>query len=370
MTKRPKKFEKRLPLDMNFDEALGRFAQMEPAEIDAPLSGRVRLQARPDSAHPLLIYVADGGSIRVELPWKDGNLWATQDQMASMFGVNVPAISKHLKNIFAEGELREDGTLSSLESVGVSGQTYSTRLYNLNAIISVGYRIESKTGTMFRMWATDKLIQILTKGFYVDQARLMNEGEPDALQEFKQIARQIRTSIRNSYREVLNLCKLSADYDGKSDTAQEFFMAMENKLLWAAANKTAPQIILERADADKPDMGLTCFAGKRGPTQRDVVISNNYLAPGEQERKGRITEMWLTYVEEQLDQGRLPTMQAIIELLDGFIRFNRWRVLDGKGHHSRNEATKHARLQLEHYRERLGVEAEAGSFFLPNDQQK
>jgi hypothetical protein len=194
----------------------------------------------------------------------------------------------------------------------------------------------------------------------VDVDRLKNRGAPDALDEFREIAREIRTSIRNSYREVLRLCTLCADYDGSSQAARDFFMAMENKLLWAAATKTAPQLVLERADAEKDHMGLTYYAGKRGPTRTDVLIGNNYLAQGEQTTKGRITEMWLTYVEDQLDQGHLPTMEAVREKLVGFIKFNGWPLLTDRGRHKREAADAHALDQLELYRERMKVDAEAG----------
>ena len=160
------------------------------------------------------------------------------------------------------------------------------------------------------LWATDKLVQILTKGFYIDKDQLKNQGAPDVLDEFREIAREIRTSIRNSYREVLKLCTLCGDYDGTSKAAREFLQAMENKLLWAATNRTGPQLILERCDASKRNLGLTYFEGRRGPTQRDVTVANNYLAEGEAKTKNRITEMWLSYVEEQLDQRRLPTLEA------------------------------------------------------------
>ena len=157
-------------------------------------------------------------------------------------------------------------------------------------------------------------------------------------------------SIRNSYREVLRLCTFCSDYDGSSQAARDFFMDMENKLLWASANKTAPQLVLERCAAEKKDLGLTYYAGKRGPTQRDVVIGNNYPATGEAERKNRATEMWLSYIEEQLDQGRLPTMEAVREKLVGFVRFNQWSLLSGKGKHSRKDADRHALEQLGIYR--------------------
>lgn len=330
------------------DEALNRFLQTERPLVD----DRVALVERANSQYPLLIYASPKG-MNVDLTVRDGTLWATQKQMADMFGVNVPAIHKHLTNIFNEGELDREATISKMEIVQKEGDREVRREpehYNLNAIISVGYRIESKIGTMFRIWATDKIVQILTKGFYVDKELLKNQGEPSALDEFREIAREIRTSIRNSYREVLRLCTLCADYDGKSSSAREFFMDMENRLLWAASNKTAPQLILERCDADKKDLGLTYYAGKKGPTQRDVLVGNNYLTKTEAERKNRITEMWLTYVEEQLDQGRLPTMEAVREKLLGFIKFNQWPILTTRGRYSRDDANAYALQQLAIYK--------------------
>lgn len=336
------------------DDTISRLSGVDVrAAGDLQPEARVRLIEREGAAHPLLIYSTAKG-INVDLSFLGGSLWATQEHMAEMFGVNIPSISRHLKNILEEGELDPTATVSEIERVANEGNRQVRRrieIYNINAIISVGYRVSSKQGTMFRIWATERLVQILTKGFYVDKERLKNQGEPDILDEFRDIAREIRTSIRNSYREVLRLCTLCADYDGSSQAARAFFMAMENKLLWAAANKTAPQLVLERCDAETPDLGLTYFAGKRGPTQRDVVTGNNYLAEGEARTKNRITEMWLTYVEDQLEQGRLPTMEAVREKLDGFITFNQWPVLPGKGRHSREAADAHALEQLALYRQ-------------------
>ncbi len=338
-------------------EALERFAQAEVGKssgnMDDTKDSRVRLVERDGVGHPLLIYSTAKG-MNVDLAYRSDSIWATQDQMAEMFGVDRTSITKHLSNIYNEGELDKSATCEETSQVrkeGLRSVRRSQPIYNLNAMVSVGYRVGSKQGTMFRIWATDKLVQILTKGFVVDKDRLKNEADADILEEFREIAREIRTSIRNSYREVLRLCALCADYDGSSQAARTFFMTMENKLLWAAANKTAPQLVLERCDAGKPDLGLTFFAGKRGPTQRDVVIGNNYLAEGEAKTKNRITEMWLTYVEDQLDQGRLPTMEAVREKLDGFITFNQWPLLTGKGHHSREAADTHALEQLTLYRQ-------------------
>ena len=358
-----RKYREPLTVKLEFGEALERFIQTDPQEVREEIAKdqQVRLIQRGDG-DPLIIYASDRGP-SVELAFKGQTMWATQDQMASMFGVDRTSISKHLTKIYEEGELIESATCEETSQVRQEGGRTVTRArprYNLNAMISVGYRVGSKQGTLFRIWATEMLVQILTNGFYVDVERLKNRGEPDALDQFREIAREIRTSIRNSYREVLRLCTLCSDYDGSSSSARDFFMGMENKLLWASAGKTAPQLVLERADAEAVDMGLTYYAGKRGPTQRDVVIGNNYLARGEGDKKNRITEMWLTYIEEQLDQNRLPTMAAVRIKLDGFIKFNQWPLLLHKGHHKREDANAHALEQLELYQERVKAEKEAG----------
>jgi hypothetical protein len=346
---KPKKPDPAKGIEQAVEQLVQAGAKDPPTEQQ--VGEKVRL-VEDDTGHRVLIYAAEKG-INVELRYEGDTFWASQAQMAKMFGVNIPSISRHLKNIFDDGELDAGATVSKIERVGDEGGREVRRqieTYNLNAMISVGYRVESKLGTLFRIWATERLVQILTKGFYVDKERLKNQGAPDVLDEFREIAREIRTSIRNSYREVLRLCTLCADYDGGSQTAREFFMAMENKLLWASANKTAPQLVLERCDLEKPDLGLTYFAGKRGPTQRDVLIGNNYLAEGEARTKNRMTDMWLTYVEDQLDQGRLPTMASVGEKLDGFIKFNQWPLLTGKGRHKREDAEAHALAQLALYR--------------------
>jgi hypothetical protein len=332
---------------------VGRLSEGEAGSNAARDPGAVPL-VEDDSGHRFIVYATEGGPPRVELRYEGGTFWASQGQMAAMFGVKQHTISEHINRIFADGELSDtEATHRKFRLVRREGGREVARNidhYDLNTLISVGYRVGSVQGTMFRVWATDKLFQILTKGFYVDKELLKERGEPDALDEFREIAREIRASIRNSYREVLRLCSLCADYDGTSETARGFFMDMENKLLWAAAQKTAPQLVLERCDAQKPNLGLTYYAGRRGPTQRDVVVGNNYLAEGEARTKNRITEMWLTYVEEQLDQGRLPTMDAVREKLIGFIKFNQWPLLTTKGRHSREAANEHALEQLALYR--------------------
>jgi len=367
MSKR--KYQKPLKVDLDFDEALERFALTDPREVQQEIAKDIgpqplRLVEDEDTGHRLVIYKTPKG-INVDLLFEGETFWATQKQISQIFGVTRENVTMHLGNIYREGELLEETTCKESLRVGRTGQEYRPKIYNLDAIISVGYRVGSVEGTMFRIYSNGITSQYLRKGFVIDKERLKNHGAPSALDEFREIAREIRTSIRNSYREVLKLCTLCSDYDGTSQAARNFFMGMENKLLWASTSSpagpmTGPQIILTRADATKTDMGLTYYAGKRGPTKEDVKIANNYLAEGEARTKNRMTEMWLTYVEEQLDQGRLPTMEVVREKLDGFIRFNQWPLLRDKGQFKREDANKHALRQLDLFRARVAVEMEAG----------
>lgn len=352
-----KKYQKPLSLDMDLNEALERLAGTDVAEVRQEVERdiadqRVRMTKREPLGDPLLIYESDRGT-KVELPYRDQSLWASQRQMAQMFGVQVPAINKHLTNVYGEGELTREATISVSEIVQKEGSREVKRqveLYNLNAIISVGYRIESKAGTRFRIWATEKLVQILTKGFYIDADRLKQSPEEGIIAELRDTIRDIRASTANAYREVKRMCALCQDYDGTSKAAQDFFATMENKMLWLASSHTGPELIVSRADATKPNMGLTFYSGKKGPTQADVKIANNYLAEGEAKQKNRATVMLLDYFEEQLDQGRLVTMAEAENKLDEFIKFNRWPLLTHKGKVSRAAANEHAGRQLDLFR--------------------
>jgi hypothetical protein len=329
-------------------EKLAQQSQDIGKSIDAG-DHRVAL-SEDDNGHRFLIYATDDG-IEARLRYTGDKFWLPINEMATFFGRDPTGIMRHVNNVLDEGELPGEGNLQKLQ---LTPTGRPATLCSLDMVISVAYRVtNSKQATALRIWATDKLVQILTRGYYIDEGRLRNLEDDDVLAEFKETARRIRTSVQNSYREVKKLCTLCSDYDGSDQSAREFFMDMENKLLWAAAQKTAPQLILERCRAARPNLGLTYFNGKRGPTQRDVIVGNNYLAEGEARTKNRITEMWLSYVEEQLDQGRLPTMEAVREKMVGFIKFNQWPVLVGKGSHSRTSADRHALEQLETYRQRI-----------------
>lgn len=356
MPKRTRKYEKPPALDMDFDEALERFAAVTPAELGSSESDQVRLVERDGVAHPLLIYATPRG-INVDLAYRGNTFWATQDQMADMFGVDRTSITKHLKNIYDEGELDRAATCEEISQVRQEGARTVTRarpVYNLNAMISVGYRVGSKQGTMFRIWATDKIVQILTKGFYIDKERLKGPEQASVLDELRETVREIRSSTQNVYREVKRICTMCQDYDPRDrSTTTRFFSMMENKLLWASVGMTAGEIIMERADTSKPDMGLTYHTGKKGdPTQGDVQIANNYLFETEARTKNRATTMLLDYFEEQLDQGRLVTMSEAERKLNEFIKFNDWPLLTHRGTVEGKAARAHAVNLLRQYKQK------------------
>jgi hypothetical protein len=223
---------------------------------------QVRLVQHAEGGDPLLIYTTGRGA-KVELPFKDDTLWATQKQMAEMFGVQVPAVSKHLKNIFDEGELDGATVISNLEITAADGRPYPTMVYNLNAIISVGYRVESKVGTTFRIWATDIIVQILTKGFYVDVERLKDGRDFDRIRELREIIRDIRSSEANLYAELRSICAMCKDYDGSSKAAHTFYSHMQAKLFYAVTSHTPSEILQLRIGANKPNLGL-----RLGPRQK------------------------------------------------------------------------------------------------------
>lgn len=327
-------------------EALERIA-VKPA--DTPPGGALRL-VEDDTGHRVLIYSTDKG-MRVDLRHEGNSFWATQAQMATMLGVDRSSIARHLTNIYSEGELDQSATCAECAQVRIEGGREVTRnipIYDLNALISVAYRVGSKQGTMIRIWATDKLFQILTKGFYIDKERLKNPDQPSVLDELKQQIREIRASTQNVYREVKAICALCSDYDTNDpERMNAFFAKMENKLLWVATGKTGPEIIKERADLTKPDMGLTYHTGKRGgPTQKDVETANNYLYAPEGTTKNRGTTMLLDYFEDQVDQGRLVMMAQCESAADDFIRFNKWPLLTHKGSVKGDDARAHARALL------------------------
>ena len=224
----------------------------------------------------IIIYRTEDGRTQLEVRLEDENVWLSQQQIANLFGVQRPAITKHLRNIFESGELEENSVSSILEHTASDGKNYKTQFYNLDAIISVGYRVNSLQATHFRRWATERLKEYLIKGFAMDDKRLKEMGGGGYWYELLNRIRDIRSSEKVLYRQVLDLYATSVDYDPKADESIRFFKIVQNKLHYAAHGHTAAEVIFERADAEKPFMGLTTFPGEQ-PRKEDVLIAKNYL---------------------------------------------------------------------------------------------
>jgi hypothetical protein len=327
---------------MDFNEALERFAGVEVSELkDAEDRAKaVQLLKSSDGAPPILIYATDKG-LKIDLRFDRGEPWFTQAQLAAMFDTTVPNVNEHIQKFLKDGEI-DDSVIRKFRITAADGKSYDTNHYGLDVAFYVGYRVNTRQGALFRRWATDVLIRFATHGYVIDVEKLKAPADPSILDELKETIRDIRASTQNVYREVRRIVALCQDYDPKSAAAPEFYARMENKLLFASTSKTAPEIIIERADANRPDMGLTYYTGKRGPTQADAKIANNYLAEGEAKVKNRVTVMLLDYFEDQVDQGRLVTMADAEEKLEGFIQFNKWPLLRGAGRVSRVAADRRA----------------------------
>ncbi|WP_207263247.1 virulence RhuM family protein [Desulfovibrio sp. Huiquan2017] len=288
------------------------------------------------------IFPAPDGNIRVEVRFLDETAWLSQKLMAELFQVSIPTINEHLKNLFADRELAEGAVVRNFRITASDGKEYLTKHYSLDAIIAVGYRVRSSVGVQFRRWATERLREYMVKGFTMDDERLKNPGGWDYFDELLERIRTIRASEKRFYQKVRDLfSQTSADYDGKSETAQTFFKTIQNKMLFAITGLTAAEIVTNRANATLPNMGLTSFKGdvvRKG----DVVTSKNYLQQDELSRLDRLVTMFLDHAEDRAEKRQRITMQEWVEITDKFLEFNEWEVLSNAGTVSHKQAEKHA----------------------------
>lgn len=304
-----------------------------------------------------IIFYNDGnGEVKIEVLLKDENLWLTQARLAELFDVQKPAISKHLKNIFEEGELQENSVVSILETTAADGKTYKTNFYNLDAIIAVGYRVNSKKATMFRIWANKVLKEYIIKGYVMNDARL-KEPEyyfgKDYFEEQLERIRDIRSSERRFYQKITDIySKCSADYDVNSQITKEFFATVQNKLHFAVSHQTAAEIVYTRADSQKQNMGLTTW--KNAPDgdirKTDVSIAKNYLNEEEIKNLNEIVTMFLDYAERQARRQQVLYMKDWIQKLDAFLQFNEEDILQNKGKVTHEIAKAFAEEEFEKYR--------------------
>ncbi len=282
---------------------------------------------------------------------KDETIWATQKAMASLFGVGVPAVSKHLCNILAEGELVENSVVSKMEITAADGKNYQTQFYNLDAIISVGYRVNSAKATKFRIWATSVLKEYIRKGFALDDNRLKNLGGGGYWKELLERIRDIRSSEKVFYRQVLDIYATSIDYNPKADISIEFFKRVQNKIHYAVHGQTAAEVIVSRADAEKEFMGLMTFEGDR-PHLKDAVIAKNYLDEKELRAMGQIVSGYLDFAERQAERQQVMTMKDWAAHLDNILTMSGEKLLQGAGKVSHQQAIEHATNEYKKYQQR------------------
>ncbi len=302
-----------------------------------------------------LIFTRENGGDGIEVRIEDETIWLTQKLMGELFDVSAAAVSHHLKNIFQTEELKEDSVIKNFLITAADGKAYRTNHYNLDAVIAVGYRINSKRATAFRQWATKVLRDFVIKGYVLDAERLKN-GKIFDQAYFEQLLeeiREIRASERLAYQKVTDLFATASDYDAGSNVAHRFFASVQNKLHYAVHRHTAAEILMSRADAQKPHMGLTSWknAGRGGKILRtDVVIAKNYLSREEIETLNRLVSMYLDMAELRARKQIPTTMEDWEKRLDGFLVFNDMGVLQGAGSVSTDDARAHALSEYEVFR--------------------
>ena len=313
-----------------------------------------------DQEHEVVLYQIEGTNICVNVMFKEETFWMTQKAMANLFDCTTDNISLHLKNIYKEEELEEEATTELFSIVQNEGQRNVTRkvkCYNLDAIIAVGYRVNSKKATRFRQWATITLKEYITKGFVLNDDMLKN-GKPfgkDYFEELLERIREIRASERRAYQKITDVFEqCSYDYDKNSEITKNFYAFVQNKLHFAVTGKTAAELIYERADSEKPAMGLTTW--KEAPNgkvlKRDIGIAKNYLNEKELSRLNRLVTMFIDYAELMAEDEILMSMQDWVEQTNQFLMNNRRKVLDGKGKISHDIAMQKAEKEYEVFRVR------------------
>ena len=312
-------------------------------ESENPLS----LVEDADTGDRFLIY-ATGSGIKIDLQVDGDTFWGSQSQMADAFGVTRQNVSLHLRNIFKEGELAETAVCKESLRTASDGKTYPTKLYDLNALISVGYRIGGPLGTSFRIWATDKLVRYLTKGFVIDSQRLKAPGNYDRVSELREIVRDIRATEANVYAELRRICALCKDYDPRSEAAHRFYAQMQAKLFWAVTSHTPSEVLQSRADAKAINLGLVSWE-KEDIRQADAIVAKNFLREHEIKELNRLTVILLDIFEDQLDIGKLTLMREAIGLLDMQLRNLNRSVLSHGGRVSHADAETHAKKEYRNF---------------------
>jgi hypothetical protein len=303
----------------------------------------------------VVLYQAPDGKVTVNVLFAKDNFWLTQRTMAELFGVNTPAVSKHLKNIFESGELVENSVVSILEATAADGKVYSTQYYNLDAAIAVGYRVNSVKATHFRIWATNTLREFIVKGFVLNDQLLKNGRQfgKEYFDELLERIREIRASERRAYQKIADVFEqCSSDYRSDSEETQLFYKIVQNQLHFATTGKTAAEIVYQRVDSGKPFMGLTTWKNSpKGKILRsDVTIAKNYLNRAEVSKLNRLVTMFIDFAELRALNHQVMTMNDWIRQVERFLNFNEQEVLRHAGKISHEMAVAKAHAEFEKYR--------------------
>lgn len=316
-----------------------------------------------DELTDFLLYTSPKGDVKVEVILNKETVWLTQKAIAQLFGVNVPAISKHLKNIFENGELDENSVVSILETTADDGKNYQVMYFNLDAIISVGYRVNSAQATRFRIWATNTLKEYIIKGFIIDDDRLKNGRYfgKDYFRELLERVRSIRASERRIYQQITDIfAECSIDYDPKSETTKDFYASVQNKFHFAINGQTAAEIIYKTADAEKEFMGLNTW--KNAPEGRvlksDTTIAKNYLSELEIKSLERTIGAFFDYIERIIEARNTFTMEQFALSVNKFLEFNEYKVLEGKGSISAKQAEEKAFTEYDKFNKTQKIESD------------
>ncbi len=305
----------------------------------------------------IVIFRTDDGKISVDARFTEETVWLSLDQLATLFERDKSTISRHIKNVFEDKELRRDSVVANFATTASDGKTYQVEFYNLDVIISVGYRVKSQCGTQFRIWATKRLNEYIRKGFTMDDERLKHGGGR-YFKELLQRVRDIRSSERNLYQQVTDIYATSVDYDSKSDLTRNFFATVQNKMHYAAHQHTAAEVIYQRVDAKKPLVGMVSFKGDY-VTREDVSIAKNYLSEKELTTLNLLVSQFLDYAELQALEEHTMTMSAWIDALDRILSGNGRQLLTGKDSVTHREAVEKAEHEFEIYRAKEMKELES-----------
>lgn len=299
----------------------------------------------------IIIYTTEDGLTKIETTFDEDTVWLSIDQMAELFQRDKSTISRHIKNIFSEGELVRESVVANFATTATDGKTYQVDYYNLDVIISVGYRVKSQRGTQFRIWAINILKEYMRKGFALDDERLKNLGGGGYFKELLERIRDIRASEKVFYRQVLEIYATSIDYDPKAEISILFFKKVQNKIHYAIHGQTAAEVIYTRADAEKEFMGLTAFVGSQ-PTLKEAVVAKNYLDEKELRAMGQLVSGYLDFAERQAERKQVMTMKDWAEHLDRILTMSGEQLLQGNGNISHREAVDKATDEYKKYRAR------------------